>query len=782
MFGSRYRRFEATGEPLPAGDVLIPGNGPMGAVLLSAEDYELARLFDGTRSTPSILEEARDRLKRALAATTLEGFVSELAVRGLMHAGSHEPLPPPAHTDEERRTLGWTGSEAPGPASFSGNASHPPSTVPGSLVQPALLGSLTGTTGPRLGDPARIDIALPAEPFVGFGRWLIWPLQSRIHLAALFALCTFALLLLYSHRDAWVVFGIQTLPGWRIVGALVLASWLVNLFSMSARAAAVVRYTAEKPRIGISFNFRIFPYLLTDSAGAAERAGKRDRLRIVGAGLVGTSALTALGVLVWSLTGPITPVVAGTAWSAAMASTLSLLLRLNPLTSRDGYFLLANRLGILDLRRQSIAALMGYERPWMTQTRRLSRRFLVSYAVLALLFSVASVAIVVWLLGGALERHFQGTGIVILLAVWGVLMVKQYSRVSVERTTLGQRKKKPWRPTRKQMIVAGVVALACLIPYPYAPGGSFEVLPRNRADVRALTAGDVREVLVKEGETVKAGQAIVRIDDTAQRAKVASGEAALASLKADLALTKKGAKTEEIEVARQRVATARTTSEVANAAFQRIAHAYKGKSVTPQDYDRARGAADVARLELSEAQSALTLVSSPAQNERIESIEADLRRVQAELDLAKEELAATKVAAPIEGRVVAPRLMFSRGDYLERGELLATIEDTGELIAEIRVPESSVGEIEIDAKVSAKFWAYPNSSFGGIVRSVAPNAEDGQYGRIVRVQVVLSDPDQRLKAGLTGNAKIRAGWKPVIVVFSRALVRFFMVELWSWIP
>ena len=781
MFGSRYRRFDATGETLPAGDVLIPANGSAGATLLSAEDYELARLFDGTRSTLSVLQEARDRLKRALAATTLEGFVAELAVRGLIHPGSHEPLPPPAHTDEERQALGWAGAPRTR-ASFSGNASHPPSTMPGSLVQPALLGSLTGTTGARLGDPARIDVPLPPGPFVSFGRWLIWPLQSRLHLAGLFALCLAALILLFAHRNAWLVFGIQYLSGWRIVCAIVLASWLVNFFSMSARAAAVVRYTAEKPRIGISFNFRIFPYLLTDSAGAAERAGKRDRLRVVGAGLVGTAALMVLGVFIWFLTSPITPVIAGAATSAAMASAISLLLRLNPLSVRDGYFLLANRLGILDLRRQSVAALMGYERPWMTQTRKMSRLFLVVYAGLVLLFSIASIAIVTWLLGGALERRLQGTGIVILLAVWGVLMVKQYSRVSVERTTLGQSKKKPWRPTRKQKIVAAVVALVCLIPYPYAPGGGFEVLPRNRADVRALTTGDVREVLAKEGDSVKAGQAIVRIDDTAQRAKVAASEAALASLKADLALTRKGAKTEEIEVARQRVATAKTTSQVASAAFQRIANAYKGKSVTPQEYDRARGTADVARLELSEAQSALTLVSSPAQDERIQSIEADLRRVQAELDLAKEELAATNVSSPIEGRVVAPRLMFARGNYLERGELLATIEDTGELIAEIRVPESSVGEVKIDAKVSAKFWAYPNSSFKGTVRTVAPNAEDGEYGRIVRVQVVLLDPDQRLKAGLTGNAKIRAGWKPVIVVFSRALVRFFMVELWSWIP
>ena len=86
------------------------------------------------------------------------------------------------------------------------------------------------------------------------------------------------------------------------------------------------------------------------------------------------------------------------------------------------------------------------------------------------------------------------------------------------------------------------------------------------------------------------------------------------------------------------------------------------------------------------------------------------------------------------------------------------------------------------AAVKAKLWAYPGASFSGEVTDIAPNAEQGEYGRIVRIQVALDESDDRLKPGLTGNAKIRAGWQPVFIVFSRALVRFVMVEIWSWIP
>lgn len=359
-------------------------------------------------------------------------------------------------------------------------------------------------------------------------------------------------------------------------------------------------------------------------------------------------------------------------------------------------------------------------------------------------------------------------------------MVKQYTRVTADnRAGTG---KAPWRPSRNLLIALGVLAVLCVIPYPYEPSGDFEVLPRNRADVRALAPGDIREVLVKEGDTVKAGQAIAKLDDAAQHARVAASEAELAGLQADLALAKKGARDEEIAVSRQRVATARAAARVADAAYKRIATAYKGKGVTPQEYERAKGAADVAKQQLLEAERSLALVSSPVQEERIAVIESNIKRVEAELAYAQQDLAYSTITAPIDGRIVSSKLQFARGQYFARGDLLATIEDTGELIGEIRMPEESIGGIAVDAATSVKPWAYPGTSFEGHVKSIAPAAEDGDYGKIVRVQVVIADPENKLKTGMTGNAKVDAGWHLSVVVFTRAIARFLFVEIWSWIP
>ena len=782
MYASPYRRFEP-GEVSRLSDQrleiasLFGGDGAQ----LDRADFELASLFDGLRSGEQICREALENLRLRITRSRLEGFAADLAVAGLLRPGRNEPLPTPAHSDAEAAWRGWTG-EGVDRVVDGGNA-VPPSALPGSRNGPGLTGALTGLVTGLRGQANRIDVPLSPVFFVAFGRLLLWPLRNRITLSAFFALLATALTVAITHRLEWLAHIEQGYGGFRLVFGTLTGAYLANLFATSARAAAIQSYTPESPHLGLLFSvagLRI-PRLFVDTAGAAERAGRAARLRIVAAALIGSGGLFVLSVLVWFLVAQTQPLIARIAVMTALLSLAVSLFRLNPLARFDGYFLLCNALDNLDLRNEAMTALFGRRRPWQTQVRPLSRRSLAWYAGAILVFVLAVFVLLVVFVGTWLVERFSGTGFLIMLAVSGAYMQKQYIRSGTARSSMGWPDKN-WRPSRKQKIIAGVVALVCLIPYPYAPSGDFEVLPRNRADVRALTAGDVREVLAKEGDVVKAGQPIAKLDEAGAKARVAAAEAELARFQAELALVRKGARSEELEIARQRVVTAKSSADIARSQAERITQAYKGKSVTPQEYDRARGAADVAAQQLLEARRALELVESPAQDERLAALEAEVRRVEAELSYQRQELDYTTIKAPIDGRIVSSQLQFSRGQFMDRGALLATIEDTGELLAEIRMPESVIGEIEVDAEATAKPWAYPGSSFDGTVRSVAPAAEAGAYGKVVRVQMVVADPENRLKTGMTGNAKIDAGWQLSIMVFTKALMRFLMVEVWSWIP
>jgi putative peptide zinc metalloprotease protein len=79
-------------------------------------------------------------------------------------------------------------------------------------------------------------------------------------------------------------------------------------------------------------------------------------------------------------------------------------------------------------------------------------------------------------------------------------------------------------------------------------------------------------------------------------------------------------------------------------------------------------------------------------------------------------------------------------------------------------------------------WAFPSEVFYGTVVEVAPAANEKQQLTVVRVLSEFPNNDGRLKSNLTGYAKIATHNKPVWKVLLWPLIRWVMVEVWSWIP
>lgn len=747
---------------------------------LTPDEWVLAQLFDGERSAAQRGAAAHDAGLR-VPLPLLEGLADRLARAGLLRRGTHEPLPVPAQSFSEARELGWLDGETGRAGRRIAPIALPPSSMPGSRGSPGLLGGLAGLGGKR-GAANRIDVPLSPDLLLRLGRVFMPALASRARLVTLLLAVLVMAIALWQHRFEMARNAVDLVSLYHGIAALVLGGYLINAVSMAARAAAIAHYTPTLPAVGIHYALLGVPALFVDTAGAAERAERGARLRIVGAPLVATLSLFVLAALLWFMTRSTAPPAAAAAIAVMAMCALSTLLRINPLARRDGYFLLLNAYGIPDLRDAALFAIFRYQRrPWSVSRREVPRGVLQLYVALVIAFAIAVPVLVFSFSGAWLIERFGGIGFLFIAVVMGAYMVKQLGNSNPGRSNLGWTFS--WWPFTKKTTWLGATALLIgLIPYSHEPSGDLTVLPRAQADVRALVAGDIREVLVREGDAVKAGQVIVRLSDVSYAAKLASDEAALASLKADRALAGAGGKPAEVQVARQAVATAKTKAEFSRINAERLAQAYKRKAVTSQEYDRARGQAEVDAQLLREAQQQLVLVSSPAASDRIASIEADIQRVEAQIQLSRQQLADTKVTSPIDGRIVSGTLQFARGNYLAVGERVALVEDAGQKLAEIRLPEASIGGVKIGRDASAKSWAYPWRSFDGIVHAIAPAAEDSEYGKIVRVQMRVDDPDDRLKSGMTGSAKIDGGWSVAGIVFTRALMRFVLIEVWSWLP
>ena len=100
----------------------------------------------------------------------------------------------------------------------------------------------------------------------------------------------------------------------------------------------------------------------------------------------------------------------------------------------------------------------------------------------------------------------------------------------------------------------------------------------------------------------------------------------------------------------------------------------------------------------------------------------------------------------------------------------------------IKIPEADIADVGVGASVRVKVWSYPDSIFEGEITEISREVTDEQQREFVVALAVIPNEEGTLQTGMTGFAKIDGGTKFTIVAFTRMFVRFFMIEVWSWIP
>ena len=183
-----------------------------------------------------------------------------------------------------------------------------------------------------------------------------------------------------------------------------------------------------------------------------------------------------------------------------------------------------------------------------------------------------------------------------------------------------------------------------------------------------------------------------------------------------------------------------------------------------------------------EAKADLVALKTQVNPNQIESLKAEADRLKNEIVFYNEQLRRTSIISPISGEITTKDLDYLPGRYLKHGTTFAEVEDTRTVRIQIAVPESDIGEVKIGAKVSLRLWAYPNREFVAEVSAIQPAAEVTTAGKMVTVTSQMDNTEGILRSGLTGQAKIRGEETIVAIAFTKALVRFVRVEIWSWLP
>jgi multidrug resistance efflux pump len=175
-----------------------------------------------------------------------------------------------------------------------------------------------------------------------------------------------------------------------------------------------------------------------------------------------------------------------------------------------------------------------------------------------------------------------------------------------------------------------------------------------------------------------------------------------------------------------------------------------------------------------------------AARKEVEAAKATLQATQQQLLSVQSQLQGKNLFMPFDGYIVTPFLAQKVNTYLEQGTTFAVAEDNRNIQGQVNVSETDIGLFNIGQEVEIKLAAYPNLSLIGKIISIEPatgeNDKELGQGRFVQVIVELPNSQKLLKSGMSGYAKFEGITMPVIEAFTRPMVRFFQIEIWSWFP
>ena len=283
---------------------------------------------------------------------------------------------------------------------------------------------------------------------------------------------------------------------------------------------------------------------------------------------------------------------------------------------------------------------------------------------------------------------------------------------------------------------------------------SGEIVATRYADIGSNVMGRLVAVLVKEGDRVRAGQVLARIDPVQARADLGGAAAAVSALSAEAT----GA-VQQIRAAEADVVSAEARFVEAETALTRQRDLHK-EGLTPRaDLDQAQAAFDAARATLDAARAA-------AQRSRSARLAAEQRVAQARAQAARasDVVSKTEITSPLDG--VVSRLRVREGEMVviglqnQPGSILMTVSDLSSINAEVRVAEADVLRLRTGQAAEVVLEALPGRRFPGTVVEVGagalPVVGTQNAAREFRVVVRLDATDADLRPGLTCDAEILA--------------------------
>jgi len=284
-----------------------------------------------------------------------------------------------------------------------------------------------------------------------------------------------------------------------------------------------------------------------------------------------------------------------------------------------------------------------------------------------------------------------------------------------------------WRRVIVTVVVIGI-GVGGVVAWEHArqPTAATQLALHGNMDLREVDlpfngTERVSVVLAQEGDRVRAGQVLAKLDTRRLLPEVAQVEAQAAAQREVVARLHHGNRPEEVAQARANVESARADADNAQHHYDRLLSLASNQIVSRQDVDNAKDALDVAQAKLVVSEKALALEVAGPRQEDIAQAEDQLRADEAELALLRQQLADAVLVAP-SNAVVRSRLM-EPGEMASPGKPVFSLAITDPKWVRAYVAEPDVGKLHSGMSASIAVDAFPGRRFSGWVGFISSVAE-----------------------------------------------------------
>jgi HlyD family secretion protein len=315
---------------------------------------------------------------------------------------------------------------------------------------------------------------------------------------------------------------------------------------------------------------------------------------------------------------------------------------------------------------------------------------------------------------------------------------------------------------------------------------SGEIKPKNYINLGANTIGPapITEILVKEGDHVRKGQVVAKMESVQANADVVAQRASIDTSLADAAAAEAGLKSQADGVTTAQATLDKNKAELARTKsnFDRATELYDAKLLAKQDYDQKKAEYDTAVAAIGEAEARLSQARAQEAQARqqLTSAQKHTAQQQANLNRFADILEKYDVTAPIDG--IVTNLPVRAGETVVPGvqnsaaSTIMTIADMSVITAEVKVDETDIVNVALDQRAEVTIDAMPNRTFHGHVTEIGDTAilrssgvaasqsnTSDQEAKDFKVVVALDDPPEDIRPGLSCTGKIVTATKPRVL-------------------